>query len=71
MPYTFKGLLMAIVATLTFTLAGMRQAQADPVVLTFDGLQGGEPILNFYNGGSGGSGSGPDPTSASPSPPMP
>ena len=39
----------------------MRQAQADPVVLTFDGLQGGEPILNFYNGGSGGSGSGPGP----------
>ena len=31
------------------------------VVLTFEGLQNNEQVLNFYNGGSGGSGSGPGP----------
>ncbi|HEY1337460.1 MAG TPA: PEP-CTERM sorting domain-containing protein [Bryobacteraceae bacterium] len=29
--------------------------------LTFDGLQNGEQVLSFYNGGVGGSGSGPGP----------
>ena len=29
--------------------------------VTFDGLQNGEPVLTFYDGGFGGSGSGPGP----------
>jgi hypothetical protein len=31
-------------------------------VLTFEGLQNEEPILNYYNGGYGGNGSGPGPS---------
>lgn len=31
------------------------------VTLTFDGLQDGEQVLNYYNGGFGGAGSGPGP----------
>jgi len=31
------------------------------ITLTFEGLQNEEPILNFYNGGTGGYGSGPGP----------
>jgi len=36
-------------------------AHAGTVVLNFVGLQDGESILNYYNGGFGGSGSGPGP----------
>ena len=36
-------------------------ASAGPVVLTFEGLQNQEPILNYYNAGLGGFGSGPGP----------
>jgi len=45
---------------LLFALAAI-PASADTVVLTFEGLQDYEPILEYYNGGSGGSGSGPGP----------
>jgi hypothetical protein len=31
-------------------------------VLTFEGLQSGEQVLNFYNGGNGGNGTGPGPS---------
>ena len=49
-----------------FTLAalvtlGLSQAQAAPVVLTFEGLGDNEQVLNYYNGGFGGNGSGPGP----------
>ena len=36
-------------------------ASAGVITLTFEGLQNEEPILNFYNGGTGGFGSGPGP----------
>ena len=36
-------------------------AKAGTVVLTFEGLQNNETILNYYNGGMGGDGSGPGP----------
>lgn len=36
-------------------------ASAGPIILTFEGLQDQEAIMNFYNGGLGGSGSGPGP----------
>ena len=36
-------------------------ASAATIVLTFEGLQNSEPILDFYNGGLGGMGSGPGP----------
>jgi PEP-CTERM motif len=35
--------------------------QATTTVLTFEGLQNLEPVLNYYNGGLGGDGSGPGP----------
>jgi hypothetical protein len=37
-------------------------ANAGVVTLTFEGLQTGEEVLNYYNGGLGGSGSGPGPS---------
>lgn len=40
-------------AALTLAL----QTQAAPVVLTFEGLQDSEQVLEFYNGGTGGNGS--------------
>jgi len=40
-------------------LAG--EAEASPILLDFEGLLNGEPILNFYDGGLGGFGSGPGP----------
>lgn len=36
-------------------------ASANVITLTFEGLQDEEPILNYYNGGTGGFGSGPGP----------
>jgi len=48
--------LIAAVAVMTILAA---PAEADTI--TFAGLQNGESILNFYNGGLGGSGSGPGP----------
>jgi hypothetical protein len=48
--------LAALVAVLTLT------ATAGTVVLTFEGLQDQEPVLNYYNGGTGGLGSGPGPS---------
>jgi hypothetical protein len=40
-------------------MAAPEPARGDPFLLTFEGLQNGEPVLNFYNGGTGGFGSGP------------
>jgi hypothetical protein len=40
---------------------GLATASHASIVLTFDGLQQEEPILNYYNGGFGGDGSGPGP----------
>lgn len=37
-------------------------ASADPIVLTFQGLQNDEEVLNYYNGGTGSLGSGPGPS---------
>jgi PEP-CTERM motif len=43
-----------------FVLA-VASARAGTIVLTFEGLQNLEPVLNYYNGGLGGFGSGPGP----------
>jgi len=43
-----------------FVLA-VASARAGTVVLTFEGLQNNEPIMNYYDGGFGGDGSGPGP----------
>ena len=51
--------LPALVAVLS--AASSYSLLASPVVLTFEGLQDQEQILNYYNGGFGGSGSGPGP----------
>jgi len=40
---------------------GSLAAQAGTIVLTFEGLQNSEQVLNYYNGGFGGNGSGPGP----------
>ena len=51
-----KKLLVILAITM---FVGAVSAQAAVVVLTFQGLQDQEPILNYYNGGTGGFGSGP------------
>ncbi len=43
-----------------FVLA-VASAKAGTIVLTFEGLQDNETVLNYYNGGLGGNGSGPGP----------
>lgn len=50
-----------MVVALIFVMmsAGIANAQVD--VLTFQGLQSEEQVLNYYNGGLGGNGSGPGP----------
>src|SRR5271157_3431760 len=40
---------------------GSLAAQAATIVLTFEGLQNNQQVLNYYNGGLGGNGSGPGP----------
>jgi len=56
----FSTCLAAVCALLL--LVRFCPAQTSGVVtLTFEGLQDGEPILNYYNGGYGGFGSGPGP----------
>ena len=45
--------------SLSFTLISSSQAQAQSIVLDFEGLQNLEPVAEFYNGSFGGSGSGP------------
>ena len=42
-------------------VVGSLAAQAGTIVLTFEGLQNNEQVLNYYNGGFGGNGSGPGP----------
>ncbi len=42
-------------------IASVAPVSASITVLTFEGLQDLEPVLNFYNGGLGGNGSGPGP----------
>ena len=51
------GLRHMLVATVMFAAAASATAQ----VLTFEGLTQNEPVLNYYNGGTGGLGSGPGP----------
>jgi len=51
----FVGLLVVV-----FALA-VSFARAGTIVLTMEGLQDMEPIMNYYNGGLGGFGSGPGP----------
>jgi hypothetical protein len=51
--------LLVLFAAALSLLAG--EAKAGPVLLDFEGLLNGEPILNFYDGGLGGFGSGPGP----------
>lgn len=41
--------------------AAVPQARANNIVLTFEGLQDDEAVLNYYDGGFGGDGSGPGP----------
>lgn len=43
-----------------FVLA-VASARAGTIVLTFEGLQDNEAVMNYYNGGLGGNGSGPGP----------
>jgi hypothetical protein len=45
----------------SFLFLAFGVAFADPVTLTFTGLQDQEAILNYYNGGFGDAGSGPGP----------
>ena len=54
-----KKLIYSAVAAVV--IAATQAAMANVVTLTFEGLQDGEQILNYYNGGFGGSGSGPGP----------
>lgn len=50
------GLVTALLA-----VTQLAATAASPIVLTFEGLQDLEPVLNYYNGGLGGFGSGPGP----------
>ena len=50
---------LALIAML-FVTVPLLMAQAS-ITLTFEGLKDGEPVLNYYNGGTGGNGSGPGP----------
>src|SRR6185369_933934 len=52
---------LLIVAALLAAVAAIARPCAAGVTLTFDGLQNGEPIGNYFNGGTGGLGSGPGP----------
>ena len=52
-----KFLLAVVLLIPSVTLAGPITGN----MLSFDGLQTGEQVLNYYNGGLGGSGSGPGP----------
>ena len=52
---------LGAVVLATLLLSGQRLARADLVLLTFDGLQHGEEVLQYYNGGTGSLGSGPGP----------
>ena len=54
----FRRMLLGGAAAAAMMVASQANAT---VVLTFHGLQNLEPILNFYNGGTGGFGSGPGP----------
>ncbi len=55
-----KKITYGVLASLVFFLVAA-SAKANTIVLTFEGLQDTEPILNYYNGGLGGDGSGPGP----------
>jgi uncharacterized protein (TIGR03437 family) len=55
-----------ILRVLLFVLCGLLSlspcwAQSQTVLITFEGLQDQEPVLDYYNGGRGGFGSGPGP----------
>jgi len=52
---------VVLLAALALMAGPVVSASAGPVVLTFEGLQDYEPILEYYNGGLGGLGSGPGP----------
>jgi len=56
-----KSKLVALATSVGLLVIAHGTARADVVVLTFEGLQNLEPILNYYNGGLGGFGSGPGP----------
>ena len=53
---SFRGMLFGGAASV-----GLVASQAYATALTFEGLQNGEPIDNYYDGGLGGLGSGPGP----------
>ena len=53
-----KRTVLLLVSVLVLSVVS---ATAGTTVLTFEGLQDEEAILNYYNGGFGGSGSGPGP----------
>jgi hypothetical protein len=57
-----KTKFLILILTLVIAVLGLNahQAKAD-TVLTFEGLQDGEAVLNYYNGGFGSLGSGPGP----------
>jgi hypothetical protein len=51
----------AAITAAILCVGSARVARADLVLLTFDGLQHGEEVLQYYNGGTGSLGSGPGP----------
>src|SRR4051794_6692660 len=52
---------MKLILTLCLVGGTASLAGAIPLAISFDGLQDGEQVLNFYDGGFGGFGSGPGP----------
>jgi len=54
-------LFLVIILLSLFVLVPLMNAQALSIILNFEGLADGEPILNFYDGGLGGFGTGPGP----------
>ncbi len=58
-----RKLSLSLLAFLSVAALGLlaAPAAAGPIVLDFEGLLSGEPILDFYDGGLGGFGSGPGP----------
>ena len=58
--FQFTKRAATVVAAMALMSTGIGRAHATTVV-TFEGLQNQEPILNYYDGGLGGNGSGPGP----------
>jgi hypothetical protein len=56
-----KALIVAVSTTAALIASALYSETHAAITLSFEGLQNLEPILNYYNGGTGGFGSGPGP----------